>query len=379
MRVGIDAIRAFRNATGLGNYSRHLVRLLATHVPENEYHLYSPTTSRSGLGGFLYDLPHVSVHTATGWRQRSPGRQWWRTYELGRKVAADGVVLYHGLSFEVPRDLKRTGVPSIVTVPDLIYRRHPELFGPLEQRLYHWKFKESFRVADRFIAISQQSKDDLVHYYRVPPDRIDVVYPACDPVFRQPIPADELEARLAQYGLAKGFALQVGTMEPRKNAMTLLEAYTRLSPATRPKLVLVGRRTGYTDHLESFVAEHSLEAEVTLMHDVPSEDLPAFYQGATVFVYPSLFEGFGLPILEAVVSGTPVIASTGSCFEEVGGPESLYTPPTDAGALAEALESVLTDPDLAAAMSRAGHRHAERFEDDRLAEGLRDAYRSVLA
>ncbi len=379
MRIGFDAIRAFRNPTGLGNHNRHLIRILAQQAPEHEYHLYSPTASRDGLGGFLFDLPSVTVHTPAGWRQRNPGRQWWRTYALGRAAAGDGVDLYHGLSHEVPRDLPRTGVPSVVTVHDLIFRRHPELFGPFERRIYHWKFERSFRLADRMIAVSQQTKDDLVHYYEVPPERIDVVYPGCDPRYRHQLATEALAESLARYGLTPGYVLQVGTMEVRKNAMMLLRVYTRLPKSLRPPLILVGRRTRYVARLEAFIAEHSLAAVVTLMHDVPSADLPALYQGARVFVYPSLFEGFGLPILEAVVSGTPVIASSGSCFSEVAGPESLYAAPDVPEAWAEALERVLTDDAQAEAMSRAGHRHAERFGDSRLAASLWATYRSVLA
>jgi glycosyltransferase involved in cell wall biosynthesis len=378
MRIGFDAIRAFRNRTGLGNYARQLIRTLAQCAPGHDYRLYSPSADLDGPGGSLPSLPGVSVHTPTGWRTRTPGRQWWRTWALGRTAAADAVDLYHGLSFELPRDLPAS-TPSVVTVPDLIYRRHPEWFGPIERRLYHWKYGASFRAADRFVAISSQSKDDLVRYYGVQEDRITVVYPACDPAFRARLSQDDIDARLRPLGLDEGYVLTVGTIEERKNVLTLLEAWTRLPGSRRPKLVLVGRRTPYADQVDAFVTSHGLEAEVIMLHGAATSDLPALYQGARALVYPSHFEGFGLPILEAVVSGTPVIASTGSCFDEVGGPGSLYVPPTDPAALADALDRVLADDSLCTAMRDAGWAHASRFDDERLAQSLWAVYRSALA
>jgi len=378
MRIGFDAIRAFRNRTGLGNYGRQLIRTLAQCAPGHDYRLYSPTADRDGPGASLHTLPGVSVHTPSGWRSRAPGRQWWRTWALGRVAAADGVDLYHGLSFELPRDLP-SSVPAVVTVPDLIYRRHPEWFGPVERRLYHWKYGASFQAADRFVAISRQSGDDLMHYYGVPEDRIAVVYPACDPRFRQRLSPADIAARLTPLGLEPGYILTVGTIEERKNALTLLEAMTRLPGSVRPRLVLVGRRTAYADRLDAFIRDHGLGAAVVMLDRVASEDLPALYQGARALAYPSHFEGFGLPVLEAVVSGTPVIASTGSCFEEVGGPRSLYVSPTDPAALADALDRVLTDDALVSAMREAGWAHAVRFDDQRLAESLWTVYRSALS
>lgn len=375
MRLGFDAIRAFRNATGLGAHNRTVIRLLA-EAGRHDLLLYTPTTVSRADPSFPGDVARVRVRTRPAWL-RGPGtRQVWRTWLLGRQVAGDQVTVYHGLSHELPRDLPGRGVRTVVTVHDLLAVRFPDLFGRTTSAIYDWKYRWSCQAADLLIAVSEQTRRDLATYYEIPSERVRVIPPGIDPRFRQPATAAARAAARARYDLpaTAAYVISVGTVEPRKNGMLLLRALARLAPAERPLVLFAGRLTAYARSLRRYLRDRSLAPWVRLAGPVAADDLPALVQDAALAVVPSRFEGFGMPVAEALVSGTPVVAAAGSSLEEAGGPGSRYVDPDDPDALAEAMATVLGDGHLAERMRAEGRVWARRFDDAVLREQLEQVH-----
>jgi glycosyltransferase involved in cell wall biosynthesis len=365
MRLGFDGKRAFHNTTGLGNYARDVLRILAAHAPGHELVAYNPSRGRvpfSIPGGLREERP------------RRAARLWpglWRQVGIAADLARDGIEVFHGLSGELPLGLGHAGVAGVVTIHDLIFERFPQWYGAADRRIYRWKARRAVEAARVVVAISEQTAGDLGSFYSVPRARIRVVYQGCQAVFRRPQPRDRLEAVAARLGLTPGFVLQVGTIEPRKNLLLTARAVATL-PGVR--LVAVGRRTRYAAEVEAYAREVGAADRLRLLQGVGAEDLAALYQLAAAAVYPSRFEGFGIPIVEALASGTPVVTTRGGVFPEAGGPGSAYVDPDDPEALREALRAILADPDRQAAMRAAGLVYARRFSDEAIAAGLLAVY-----
>jgi glycosyltransferase involved in cell wall biosynthesis len=225
--------------------------------------------------------------------------------------------------------------------------------------------------------VSESTKRDLVHHYGLSPGKVDVVYNGVDADFR-PLPPAQIASFRAKQGLADRFILFLGTLEPRKNVTGLIEAYARLSPP-RPPLVLVGGKGWLYDTVFARVEALGLSGDVHFVGYVPAEDLPLWYNAATVFVYPSLYEGFGLPPLEAMACGTPVVVSAASSLPEVVGEAGLLVDPERVEALAEAIERMIADSDLREEMRSAGLARAAGFSWEATASGTVRTYRRALA
>jgi glycosyltransferase involved in cell wall biosynthesis len=299
----------------------------------------------------------------------------WRQFGIVKDLERDGVALYHGLSNELPSGIERTAVATVVTIHDLIFERHPELYRLVDRRIYRAKFRSAAGRARVVVAVSAQTANDLVEIYGIDRARIRVVHQVCHPAFRaEPDPVG-LAALRARLGLPDAFVLSVGTLERRKNLLLALRAVAKLEGV---HLVAVGRPTAYARELEDFVRGHGLEARVRFLRGLTVTELAALYRLATVFVYPSFIEGFGIPVLEALESGTPVVTTRGGCFEEVGGPGSAYVDPADPEELREVLAALLADAGRRARMREAGRLHAARFSDGAVADDLFRVYDEAL-
>lgn len=376
-RIGFDAVRALRNTTGLGNYAREVLRGLRRSPAPMECHLYSPEAARPEYAGLAGELG-ASLHLPDGGWNAAGARSIWRTFRLGRLAAAHGLELYHGLSHEIPRDLPRTGIRSVVTFHDLIWRRFPEFFPAIDRWSYEWRYRWSAEHATAIIAVSRQTRRDLVELYGVDPARVTVVPPPVDPRFGDPVPAERRREILARYDLPPEFLLSVGTLTPRKNHRVLIEALAELDPAGTPLLVVVGRDRGSAGGMLRLAERLGVAERVRVRTDVADADLPAVMQSAALFLYPSRFEGFGLPIVEALAAGVPVIASSGGSFPEAGGPGTLYVSSGDGPGFAAGIRRVLDDGSLAERIRISGRRHAERFGHQALTARLVRVYDAVL-
>jgi glycosyltransferase involved in cell wall biosynthesis len=371
MRIGFDAKRAYFNYSGLGNYSRNTIRQLSTHFPENDYYLYVPRKRNQITNG---TYPNHTLVYPRSWKTRNLS-SFWRSYWLGKQLLRDGLDLYHGLSNEIPFDMPGQRVPSVVTIHDLIFLRFPEWYPPIDRKIYSRKAAFACSHADRIVAISRQTRSDIIQYLGTPEEKIDVVYQGCDPGFCREWTGSEKLEIIRKYQLPDTYLLYVGTIEPRKNLLQVIKSL-HLGKLDVP-LIVIGRTTPYIKQIRQYMAEHSLK-HIVFLQDIPNDDLPGIYQQAGAFIYPSRFEGFGIPILEALFSRTPVITSRGSCFDEAGGPSSIYVDPDNTEEMADAIKRLLESVDLRAEMKEKGYEHARKFTDEIIANNLMEVYRKVL-
>ena len=301
----------------------------------------------------------------------------WRSYSLTKRAGRDGVDIFHGLSNELPLAGSKK-VRQVVTIHDLLFLRYPHLYNLIDLGIYKQKTKWACNAADKVIAVSEQTAQDLIDFYHIPSSKIEVVYQGCHPSFREEYDSYVLDRVASKYALPQDFILNVGTLEPRKNAMLILQAMAQLKNKLQLPLVLVGKATNYKEELVAYARKENLLGQVHFLHNVPFEDLPKIYQLSRVFIYPSVFEGFGIPILEALCSRVPVITSKGSCFAEAGGPHSIYINPNDPEELADAILRITNNPTMTTKMTIDGVAHSLAFEDERVAQNLMNVYRKVV-
>ena len=372
MRIGFDAKRIVNNTTGLGSYARTLVNDLAEAADDaTELRLYAPDAGNRQLRRQVVDSPLITYcyprHAQLKWL--------WRTHGIIDDLKADDVDVYHGLSGELPVGISKAGISSVVTIHDLIFLRHPEYYNPVDRAIYRWKFHRAVAEADRIIAISECTKRDIMYYGNVNPERISLIYQSCSTFFKLRESEDKLQDVNARYMLPPRYIVSVGTIEERKNVLLAVKALHRLPEDL--SLVIVGRSTAYTEKVRRYIDENRLTDRVLILENVTNADLPAIYQMAEASVYPSRYEGFGIPIIEAIQSGLPVVACTGSCLEEAGGNDSLYVDPDDVYGMADAIAKVLKGAEgREERISRAQH-YIERFEGNDVARQMMELYRDV--
>jgi len=371
MRIGYDAKRLFCNHRGLGNYSRDLIRILNQYYPENQYDLYTPKIKID----FKVNPNNTHIIQPTGIYKLLPSSIW-RSAGIKSDIKRQRDDIFHGLSQELPVGIEKIPIKKIITFHDAIFIRYPELYPSTYRRIFTLKNMVSCRIADRIIAISEQSKRDAIDFFHADAEKIEVVYQGCNNIFRQKATTQEKATVRSTYNLPADYMLFVGAIEPRKNIGTILNAIYQ--EKIDIPLVVVGRQTEYTKELQKLSVKLNISNQILFRHEVETVDLPAIYQMAQLFIYPSIFEGFGIPILEALCSETPVITTSGSCFEEAGGAFSRYVESKDAQEIGVSLLKVLNDSNLQKTMKKEGVIHAEKFTDDKIAHHMMSVYKQLL-
>lgn len=377
IRIGYDGKRAVQNFTGLGNYSRYVIDAMQTHYPDGRYCLYAPKQKenpqlaellkRSG-GCTTVHYPQVAL-----WKELNA---LWRIGGMRTNLEEDRIDLFHGLSNELPLNIHSVrGLKSVVTIHDLIFLHLPHCYPSIDRVIYDCKSRYACRRADHIIAVSECTKRDIIRFYDIPASKISVIYQGCDSVFSRQVSKEDQEVVRLRYKLPEHYMLSVGSIEERKNTLVALQALNYLPEDLH--LVLVGKYTPYTDKLIASAEKAGLTHRLHICHGIPFADLPVIYQRADTFIYPSLYEGFGIPILEALNSRLPVVAATGSCLEEAGGPHSLYADPHDAESMAAAVRETLR-PDVKQLMVEQGLDWASRFTLKQMAEQTMSCYQEVL-
>lgn len=382
MKIGFDAKRAYHNNTGLGNYSRTLIKGLAEGYPQNEYFLFNPKPNNN-----LYQPSYQNVYEVVP--ESFAGKKFsalWRTRWINSDLQERKLNLYHGLSGELPIGIKQTGIKSVVTIHDLIFERYPHQYGAVNTFIYRNKFAYACKTADKIIAISRQTKDDLVELYHVDAGKVDVCYQSCDPVFSTRA-SEELKSKIrSAYNLPETFFLYVGSIIERKNLLNICKAL-KASRMQMP-LVVVGNGKKYKEAVKKYLNEAGIRPLVYFLSEQTAVDfhlslnkpqnLAALYQMALGMIYPSTYEGFGIPVLEALWSRLPVITSNISCLPETAGPAALFVDPFSVNDLTMAMDQMASDAELRNDLIEKGRVHAFNFTLEKCTAALMDVYKSIL-
>jgi glycosyltransferase involved in cell wall biosynthesis len=374
MKIAFDAKRAVQNNTGLGNYSRFVIESLSEYYPDNAYFLFAPRRKANNRLKTLLSRANVAFIFPSGVSKALSSL--WRIFGSKKNIRKNGVEIFHGLSNELPVNVRTTGVKMVVTIHDLIFIRYPEYYRWVDRKIYAWKFRRACLKADVIIAVSKCTKRDIVSFFRIAEEKIKVIYQSCHPDFKCPVSAEKQMQIAEKHRLPKRFILYVGSIERRKNLLLAVKALSRIDEKIH--LVAIGKSTSYQLEIEKYAHEAGLEFRLHIKNDFPFEDLPAVYRQASVFVYPSFFEGFGIPVIEALSCSVPVIAATGSCLEEAGGPDSVYVNPLNDAELAVKIREILENKDLAKTMTQRGLEYVKRFDSQKIAGEIMEIYRELL-
>ncbi|MBQ6613053.1 MAG: glycosyltransferase family 4 protein [Alistipes sp.] len=372
--LGFDAKYANAQIDDMGSYGRFIVRAVATAYPENAYlRLYTPTQIPNSEYEALTELPNVESMEPDGslWRRLST---LWRMWRVTKDAQHGDVELFHGLANSLPYGLARKNIRSVVSVHDLQFIRDPKQFNILERIIRYFEVHSACVRADRIIAASEATKRDIHRLLGINPEKVDVVYQGCNPIFSTPVSQADIESVKEKYELPEHYILNVGDIEERKNIGLILDAMAELPEDV--ELVIIGNHTRYSKRIKRRIKSLGLEQRVHI-RNIPLSERPAAYKGADIFIYPSRFEGFALEILEAITVGVPVIATRGSSHEEAGGVKSIYVSPRDCGELAEAIELLRSNPAKCEEMIAAGKNHTRLFRSEVAAYGIMKCYERI--
>jgi glycosyltransferase involved in cell wall biosynthesis len=373
MIIGFEAKRVFQNTTGLGNATRGIVQSLLTHFPEHHYHLFAP--KHTNLFTPITNEPAQLHGPQTFLAKMLPAL--WRSKWVCKDMQQQKIDVFIGLAGELPIGIQHTKSKAIVYVHDIIFERYPQQYNPIDVITYRKKTKYACRVANAIAVNSNQTKQDLIDFYNIAPEKIHVVYLNCQPQFYQQHTAQQIADVKATYQLPAQYLLSVGSIIPRKGLLQLCQMLLHTQHAI--PLVVIGNGSGpYMDSVHAFIQQHNLQQRVIFLNQHPqakqaayrnSTDFPAIYQGAAALIYPSVFEGFGLPILEAMASGVPVITSNCSCMPEVGGDAALYINPLDPLQMASEVDQLLQSS-IHSTIIEKGRQQAANFSEVQLAKRL---------
>jgi glycosyltransferase involved in cell wall biosynthesis len=372
LRIGIDATALPLQRTGVATYVFGLLGGLAVVDRTNTYVVFAKPGHIAQFGITQPNFTLVPVDlSARGLRLA------WEQVGLPREVRRRELDLLHSPHYTMPL---RHPARAVVTFCDMTFVLHPELHQAMKRLYFPAMMRWSARNADRLITISESTRDDLVRLWRLDPRRVTAVQLAADAVY-EPVGAGRIAAACRRYGVQpSSYILYVGVLEPRKNVDRLVAAFGRAAERLQGlDLVIAGKRGWMYDQIFAQVEALGLRDRVRFPGYVAKEDLPALYGGARLFAYPSRYEGFGLPVLEAMRCETPVVTTNVSSMPEVAGDAALLVDPDDVAGLADALVRLVNDPTLARDLARRGRERAARFSWERCARETLDVYEQVVA
>lgn len=365
MKIAYDAKRFFHNTSGLGNYSRDLVRILSKYFPENQYLLLNKNKSERGNS----ILENSNVHFV----ETSKGN-FSRQLKMGKDAQKENADIFHGLSGELPLKWGKTPIKKVVTIHDLIFMRYPQYYSFFDRKIHFWKFKKSAETADKIIAISEQTKRDIIQYLKVPEDKIEVIYQGCHQAFKENQSEEFIQQTKEKFNLPERFILNIGTIEERKNLLNILKAIDK----TDIPLIVVGRKTKYFAKIEQYIKKNKLEKQINFLEGVTMDELAVIYKLSDIFVYPSFFEGFGIPIIEALFSKTVTITSNTSCLPEAGGKDSVYIDPKNYLDIQSKIKFLWANESERKRRAEKSFEFVQKFNDEPIANELMNLYQKIL-
>lgn len=368
MRIGLDARTLQGRFTGDSTYWRGLIEGLAHADTPHEFIVYLDSRMPEPD---LIESDNMRIHPLS-----APTGRLWSAWAFPRALKADSADLAH-VQYTIPPSMP---CPVVTTIHDVSFKRHPEFFSVKDRMILDAGVKRASVCAARIIAVSEYTKQEICELYGIPAEKISVIYSGADAQYKPVNPKFAYRLARDKYGISKAFILTVGVIQPRKNLPRLLEGFSRFRADGHigHKLVIVGKYGWKESALEKKISEMNLGDDVILTGYVPYEDLPALYSAADVFVYPSVYEGFGLPVLEAMACGTPVVTGNLSSLPEVVGEAGLMVDPHDPNAFAEAMAKVLFDGDLHTDLSERSLSRAAKFTWENTARDTLSVYESSV-
>jgi glycosyltransferase involved in cell wall biosynthesis len=369
MHIALNTLAVRARLSGGGVYVTNLVRSLAGLDHRNQYTLYMSGQNAAHFCGLPENFRLVQAVSLR------PLRLLWEQTLLPLQLARGGVTLFHATGNVSP--LIRT-CRQVVTIHDLTYYLMPERHTLAKRNYFRMMIAPSARRSDRVITVSDSSKDDIVRLLRIAPEKVTVIHEGCDVRYRPLHDQDALNALRRKYSLRKRILLFLGMIEPGKNLVNLLAAFARLREFHGEYCLVLAGDFGWNYRpVLAAIERLGLRELVHLPGYIPEEELPALYNLAEVLVYPSLYEGFGLPVLEAMACGIPVITSNVSSMPEVAGDAAVLVEPRSVEQLSNALSRVLTDADLRAQMSEKGLERSRMFTWEKAARETMQVYEEV--
>jgi len=371
MKIGFDAKRVFYNKSGLGIYSRNIISYLLKYYGENEYFLFTPKLENRVK---FEDEKLCKIISPNNFFDKKLN-SFWRTNQIYKSINNSNIDIYHGLSNELPKTIYKTKTKSVLTIHDLIFIRYPQLYKFIDRKIYLQKAIYSCKYADKIIAISEQTKQDLIEFLKIDSSKIEIVYQGCHNIFKVKTTKEKQQEIIKKYNLPQNFILNVGTIEKRKNVLSVIKALNKYKIDI--PLVIVGRKTEYYNEIQKYVTENKLSNQIISLQNISLTELPILYQASELFIYPSIFEGFGIPIIEALNSGVPVITSKNGCFSEAGGENSIYVEPTNIEEIANSINFILNNTSQKLEIIEKGINFVKKFDDIEIAKNIMEVYKKI--
>ena len=361
MRITFDAKRAFNNVTGLGNYSRSIIRSIANEDSSLNLYLFTPTNNRK-----LFSIKNKNTYIIhpSYWTNKT----YWRNFGINNEFKKQNIDIYHGLSGELPFNKK---VKSIVTIHDLLFLKYPQFYKPIDRLIYTIKTKQSCKTAKKIIAISHQTKLDIIKFFNIPENKIEVIYQSCSMNF---INNNHPQNLIDKFKLKKPYLLYVGTIEERKNLIFLLKA---IKENKEWNLICIGKKKNYFKKVSQYIQQNNLKKQVRFIDVLNEKELSLIYQKSRGLVYPSIDEGFGIPILEAMYSKTPVITSNKSIFKEVCGINSYYFEENELTSLKNQIKKIWEDSNERDNRIKINLNYVQKFNEKKQAVKIINLYNII--
>ena len=382
LTIGFEGKRLLSSLTGFGTYSRTLITDICRFYPETRCVLIAHASYNA-----LNKLPTFSsleveqVKRLDSLKVVYPPNTWylyWKLLGAKRTLYSQGVDIYHGLAHQIPRSVRQKRLPIVLSVHDLIYRYYPELSPDTDLNLYESQLLDACSISDKIVAVSESTKRDLVNFFSISPQKISVIYSACDYRYHKTETSETIQQTRSIYGLPEKYLLYVGSMSERKNLLSVVKALNIIPRSDRLPLVVVGATTSYSNVVGDYIKNNDLDNWVIFPKRVETEDLPAVYQAAEIFLYTSLYEGFGMPILEALSSRIPVITSNISAMPEAAGPDSRLIDPGSPDEIASSIIDILSDDSLRHKMIENGYSYSQKFDNKIVTEQMLQLYQSTI-
>ena len=364
MKIAFDSKIAFNNLTGLGNYSRSVIHSIASIRKNDELYLATPK-----LNYQIFKPKHNNINILQP--SICDNSHYWRFKGINQKLNDLNIDIYHGLSNEIPYKMR---IKSIVTIHDLLFLKYPSFYNYIDRKIYHFKSKLACENANKIIATSQQTKEDIIHYFNINANKIKVIYQSCNQAFINHS-SNSKYIEFTQRELKEPFILYVGSIEERKNLLFLLQAIKNIKNI---KLICVGRKGKYYQKIAKFIEKNKLHNKVTFLNIQDNQQLAHIYRHSRGLVYPSLNEGFGIPIIEGMYSKIPVITSNQPIFKEIGGEHSYYFEQGNLDSLIQTINSIWTDSNERSKRIEKNFNYVQKFNEMEQAQNIIKLYKMIL-